>query len=108
MIGLVPAAGAGSRLRPYTDTLPKALVPLDDERTILDITLRNFAKIEFTDVAIIIGYCKEAVIERRAALEKKYGLNLHLVDNPKAETWNNVYSVWCARELFKDAQGLLH
>lgn len=102
MIGLVPAAGAGSRLRPYTDTVPKALVPLDDERTILDITLRNFAEVEFTDVAIIVGYRKEAVIARKAELERRYGLTLHLVDNPKAERWNNAYSVWCARELFRE------
>jgi choline kinase len=102
MIGLVPAAGAGSRLRPYTDTLPKALVPVDGERTILDITLRNFAEVEMRDVAIIVGYRADAIRERKTALERRHGVTLHLVDNPKAETWNNCYTVWCARELFRE------
>src|ERR1700742_3361439 len=31
MIGLVLAAGAGRRLRPYTDALPKALLPVDGD-----------------------------------------------------------------------------
>ncbi|MEZ0069426.1 choline kinase [Streptacidiphilus sp. MAP12-20] len=102
MIGLVPAAGAGSRLRPYTDTLPKALVPLDDDRTILDITLRNFAEVEMRDVAIIVGYCADAIRERKTALEQRHGVKLHLIENPKAERWNNAYTVWCARELFRE------
>ena len=105
MIGLVLAAGAGRRLRPYTDTLPKALVPVDGERTILDLTLGNFAEVGMKDVAIVVGYRAEAVYERKAALEQKYGLTLTLVDNDKAEEWNNAYSLWCARELF--AEGLL-
>ena len=41
MIGMVLAAGAGRRLAPYTDTLPKTLVPVDGDRTILDIALGN-------------------------------------------------------------------
>ena len=59
MIGLVLAAGAGRRLRPYTDTLPKALVPVDGDTTIMDISLRNLAAAGLTDVTIVVGYRAE-------------------------------------------------
>ena len=105
MIGLVLAAGAGRRLRPYTDTLPKALVPVDGETTIMDISLRNLAAAGLTDVTIVVGYCANAVEERKDAFEQKYGVSLTLVHNDKAEEWNNAYSLWLARDHF--AQGAL-
>jgi choline kinase len=105
MIGLVLAAGAGRRLRPYTDTLPKALVPVDGDVTILDIALKNLAEVGLTDVTIVVGYRAEAVEQRQAALEQKYGVTISLVHNDKAEEWNNAYSLWLAREHF--AKGAL-
>ncbi|GIF11424.1 sugar phosphate nucleotidyltransferase [Actinoplanes teichomyceticus] len=105
MIGLVLAAGAGRRLRPYTDTLPKALVPVDGETTIMDISLRNLAAAGMTDVTVVIGYCANAVQERKERFEEKYGVKISLVHNDKAEEWNNAYSLWLARDHF--AQGAL-
>ena len=105
MLGMVLAAGAGRRLRPYTDTLPKALVPVDDETTILDLTLSNFSKVGLKDVAVIVGYKSQAVEDRKKDLQSRHGVNLELIFNDKAEEWNNAYSLWCARDLF--SQGFL-
>jgi choline kinase len=85
--------------------LPKALVPVDGETTIMDISLRNLAAAGLTDVTIVVGYRASAVEERKAAFEQKYGVTVTLVHNDKAEEWNNAYSLWLARDHF--AQGAL-
>jgi len=102
MIGMVLAAGAGRRLRPYTDTLPKALVPVDGDTTILDIALRNLGAVDLREVLIVVGYAAGAVEQRTADLEQRHGVKLTLVHNDKAEIWNNAYSMWTAREHMTD------
>ena len=99
---MVLAAGAGRRLRPDTDTLPKALVPVDGDTTILDIALRNFAEVDLRQVVVVVGYAAAAVEERRPALEHRHGVRIELVHNDKAEIWNNAYSMWVAREAMAD------
>ena len=105
MIGLVLAAGAGRRLRPYTDTVPKAMVPVDGGTTILDIALHNLAEVGLTNVVVVVGYAAQAVEQRKRTLEERHGVTLTLVHNDKAEEWNNAYSLWLAREYLK--QGAL-
>ncbi len=108
MIGMVLAAGAGRRLRPYTDTVPKTLVPVDGDTTILDIALRNLASVELTDVVVVVGYRSDAVRERQPDLERRHGVQLTLVDNERAEEWNNCYSLWLARDHLREGVMLLN
>jgi choline kinase len=80
--------------------LPKALVPVDGETTILDIALRNLAEVGLTEIAVVVGYAAEAVERRVPDLQQRYGVELSLVHNDRAEEWNNAYSLWLARERF--------
>ncbi|HSZ46160.1 MAG TPA: phosphocholine cytidylyltransferase family protein [Streptosporangiaceae bacterium] len=100
MIGMVLAAGAGRRLRPDTDHLPKTLLPVAGEDTILDLALRNLAAAGLTDVVVIVGYAAAVVADRVGDLERRHGVAIELVHNDRAEEWNNAYSLWLAREHF--------
>jgi choline kinase len=100
LIGLVLAAGAGRRLRPDTDHLPKTLLPVDGDSTILDIGLRNLAAAGLTDIVVVVGYAAAVVADRVPDLQRRYDVSLDLVYNDRAEEWNNAYSLWLAREYF--------
>jgi choline kinase len=105
MIGLVLAAGAGRRLQPDTDNLPKTLLAVDGDRTILDIGIANLKTAGMDEVIVVTGFAAHAVDERKEELEDRHGVKLDLLFNPKAEEWNNAYSLWCARDRF--GEGIL-
>ena len=98
MIGMVLAAGASRRLRPDTDALPKALLPVAGDTTILDIALRNLAAVGLREVVVVVGHAATAISDRAADLERRHGVTLELVYNERALDWNNAYSLWLARE----------
>jgi choline kinase len=102
---MVLAAGAGRRLRPDTDALPKTLLPVAGATTILDIALRNLAAAGLTDVAVIVGHAAGVIADRVPDLERDHGVRLELVHNDRAQDWNNAYSLWLAREHLE--QGVL-
>jgi choline kinase len=105
MIGMVLAAGAGRRLGADTAELPKTLLPVDGDRTILDIALGNLAAVGLERAAVVTGYAAEQIDARVPELEERHGIAVETIFNPKALEWNNAYSLWVARDRF--AEGVL-
>lgn len=100
MHGVILAAGAGTRLRPLTDDLPKTLLPVAGERTILDLAVGNIAAAGVEDVTIVTGHAAASVERAAPALETRHGVRLHLRHNDEYATRNNAYSLWLVRDLF--------
>jgi choline kinase len=106
--GIVLAAGPGRRLHPLTTALPKTLLPLANGRTILDLALTNLRSVGVGEVVVVTGFAAERVRERVADLERRHGVRLELVFNDRADTWNNAYSLWLAREALRDGALLVN
>jgi choline kinase len=102
VIGIVMAAGAGRRLHPLTDDLPKTLLPVDADRSILDLILSNLAHVGLDRIVIVCGFAAHRLREQATTLERRHAVRLELVYNDRAEEWNNAYSLWCARESFRE------
>ena len=96
------AAGPGRRLHPLTEALPKTLLPLNDGRTILDLALANLRAAGLEEVTVVTGFAAGRVEELRPALEERHRVSLDLVFNERAEDWNNAYSLWLARDAFRN------
>jgi NDP-sugar pyrophosphorylase family protein len=61
MKAVILAGGKGTRLRPYTTSFPKPLVPVGD-KPILEIVIRELALNGITDVIMAVGYLAELII----------------------------------------------
>ena len=74
MRALVLAAGRGTRLRPLTDQVPKALVPVGSV-PLLDRILTSLRDGGFTDIIVVTGHLGEQV-EARYGNGERAGLRL--------------------------------
>ena len=53
---IIVAGGKGVRLRPYTTLIPKPLVPIGEDHSILEILMRQLAEQGFEKVVLAIGH----------------------------------------------------
>ena len=60
MQAIILAGGKGTRLKPYTITLPKSLVPVKDI-PILEIIIKQLKKNSFSDITLAVGHLAELI-----------------------------------------------
>lgn len=78
----VLAGGLATRMRPLTETVPKALLEVAGEPFIAH-QLRLFARENITDVKLLVGFCWEQ-IEAYVGDGSRFGVKVeYIVDGPK-------------------------
>lgn len=61
MKAVILAAGEGTRLRPFTVSRPKVMIPIGN-RPILEYVVRALAANGITDIILVVGYMKERIM----------------------------------------------
>jgi choline kinase len=94
MLAIIPAAGLGSRLAPFTDTMPKALVPVDGEPLIWH-TLRQLGHAGVSEVIVVTGH-RSSVLQE-SVLRCPERPPVQFVSNPDYAGTNSIVSLWLTR-----------
>jgi len=82
MHAVILAGGRGVRLRPYTTSLPKPLMPIGDRYSILEIVLTQLGDQGFTDVTLAIGHLGH-LIRSFVGDGSRWGLNVRYLDEER-------------------------
>jgi L-glutamine-phosphate cytidylyltransferase len=94
---VILAAGQGTRIRSVHGERPKCLIEVDN-RTILDHQLDALSMAGINDVAIVVGYEKEQIMNHVSSRSVSPTPRIHFIENPAFAITNNIYSLWLALE----------
>jgi len=103
MIGVILAAGKGSRLGSHTEDLPKSLLPLNDEMTLLDYNLGILSKLAVDHIYIVTGFSADKIKNHVSNLD-----NVTCVHNPFWNVCNVLGSLYMSLQYLKDDFLFLH
>ncbi len=100
MIAVILAAGGGSRLRPFTDSLPKCLVKVGGI-PILQYQLEAYRSAGIRKIIIVTGYLSDQVKEYLAQPPQN-SFDTAIIENCDFAHTNNMYSLWLTKEWIDD------
>ena len=77
MNAMIFAAGLGTRLKPITDTIPKALVPIGGQ-TLLERTINNLKSFGFDNIVVNVHHFPDMIIDYIKG--KNWGITVNISD----------------------------
>jgi choline kinase len=92
---IIPAASTGTRLRPFTDHLPKAAIPVCGKPLIWH-SLERLKNAGVEEVVVVCGYRGDQL--RKIMTECPERPRLHFVANPAYRTTNSIVSLSLTRD----------
>ncbi|MGY4363179.1 NDP-sugar pyrophosphorylase family protein [Bradyrhizobium sp. i1.7.7] len=91
---VILAAGMGSRLRPYTEFVPKPLVEVNGT-PMLHNALHQLSELGAREATIVVGYREEAI--EQSCGHRFEEVDIEYVHNPIFDRTGSAYSLWLAR-----------
>lgn len=98
MIGLILAAGKGSRLGNRTEETPKSLLPLNEGETLLDYNIKVLKKLKVSKILIVTGFESDKIEQHILKYE-----NVEIIYNPFWNHCNVLGSLYIAFPYLKQA-----
>jgi choline kinase len=97
MKAIILSAGQGRRLLPLTRAVPKCLIRVQGERSILEHQLRALAECGVERATVMTGFASERVEEALARMQVD-GLAVRTQYNPVYATTDNLITAWLGRD----------
>ena len=98
MRAILLVAGAGWRLKPYTQATPKCLLDIGGKSLLLR-NLEAFAALGIREAILVVGFMKEQVVAEAARGPAE--VHVRIVQNDRFSR-GNILSLWHARHEFDD------
>lgn len=92
---IILAAGAGTRLKPFTDDHPKCLAPVNGVPILVN-ALTHLSDAGILETVIVVGHQKEKIYKLIGATFGR--MTITYIESERFASTNNIYSLWLARE----------
>ena len=109
MQAIILAAGTGSRLKQYTEKVPKGMVPVNGI-PMIERAIESVVDAGIKRLYIGLGYKSEVLkefIRTNFDDARLKGMKIDFIENPVYDRTNNIYSLYLAKDIFEKDDTIL-